>query len=296
MNIGIEVPQGWKGEYAGWEPAAAWRRTVELAAQAEHLGFESLWVADHFHTKPEARLEITFESFVVLAALAPETRRIRLGHLVACAGFRNPALVAKMAGTLDVICDGRYELGLGAGWKEDEWRAYGYGFPPLRERLEDLEDQLGLISLMLRQDVATYHGGRHSVDGAINVPRGLQSPRVPIIVGGNGRKFTRRLAIRHADEINLVELGLEALRIEMADIAGQCENAGRDPASLRISLFLDERDLLLEDHARQDLLAGYAASGLDRLITFPMMWDISLESLPRFAEDCLSAGIALTSA
>ncbi len=129
MQIGLMAPQGWKGDYDGWPPADAWARTVELATQAEELGFESLWVFDHFHTVPEPTDEITFESFSVLAALAMVTTRVRLGHMVVCTGFRNPALTAKLSSTLDVISGGRFELGIGAGWKEDEWLAYGYGFP-----------------------------------------------------------------------------------------------------------------------------------------------------------------------
>ena len=131
MQVGLMAPQGWKGEYDGWPPADAWARTVELARQAEELGFESLWVFDHFHTVPEPTDEITFESFSVLAALAMVTERVRLGHMVVCTGFRNPALTAKLSSTIDVISGGRFELGIGAGWKEDEWVAYGYGFPPL---------------------------------------------------------------------------------------------------------------------------------------------------------------------
>ena len=92
MQIGLMAPQGWKGEYDGWAPADAWSRTIELARQAESLGFESLWVFDHFHTVPEPTDEMTLESFTTLAALARETKRVRLGHMVICTGFRNPAL------------------------------------------------------------------------------------------------------------------------------------------------------------------------------------------------------------
>jgi alkanesulfonate monooxygenase SsuD/methylene tetrahydromethanopterin reductase-like flavin-dependent oxidoreductase (luciferase family) len=123
MQVGLMAPQGWKGEYDGWDSAEAWERTVELARQAEDLGFESLWVFDHFHTVPEPTDEITFESFTVLSALAMATRRVRLGHMVVCTGFRNPAHTAKLSSTLDVISGGRFELGIGAGWKKDEWLA-----------------------------------------------------------------------------------------------------------------------------------------------------------------------------
>jgi len=145
MKIGILVPQGWIGEYDGWEPRDAWRRSTEIARQADRLGFESIWLFDHFHTFHGSRDEITFESFTALSALTALTTRVRLGHVVICTGFRNPALVAKMISTMDTISGGRMELGIGAGWKEDEWRAYGYGFPSTKERLARLADDLGVI-------------------------------------------------------------------------------------------------------------------------------------------------------
>jgi alkanesulfonate monooxygenase SsuD/methylene tetrahydromethanopterin reductase-like flavin-dependent oxidoreductase (luciferase family) len=140
------IPQGWKYEYNGWDPAAAWARTMELARDAEASGFESEWVFDHFHTVPDVTDEITFESFTTLTAMACVTSRVRLGHMVVCNGFRNPALVAKLASTLDVASGGRFELGIGAGWKEDEWLAYGYGFPPTCDRLKALHDGLEVIT------------------------------------------------------------------------------------------------------------------------------------------------------
>ena len=161
MKIGAIVPQGWTGEYDGWDALDAWRRTTEVARQADRLGFESIWLFDHFHTVPRPTDEITFESFTSLAALAALTDRVRLGHIVTCTAFRNPALTAKMISTMDSISGGRMELGIGAGWKRDEWLAYGYGFPETRERLARLGDDLGVITAMLAGDKdqhATYDG------------------------------------------------------------------------------------------------------------------------------------------
>ena len=155
MQVGLLIPQGWKGEYDGWDPADAWARTVDLARHAEELGFESEWVFDHFTTVPEPTDEITFESFSTLSALAMVTERVRIGHMVVCTGFRNPALTAKLSSTIDVISGGRFELGIGAGWKEDEWLAYGYGFPPTNERLAQFGDHLEVISRMLAPGRAT---------------------------------------------------------------------------------------------------------------------------------------------
>ena len=226
MKIGAIVPQGWTGEYDGWDTRDAWRRTVEVAQQADRLGFESIWLYDHFHTVPRPTDEITFESFTTLSALAALTERVRLGHIVICTSFRNPALTAKMISTMDTISGGRMDLGIGAGWKRDEWLAYDYGFPETKERLAILADHLEVIDAMLRgdkHDHATYEGKHASVRNAINVPKPLQQPRVPIMVGGNGPNVTWRLAARHADELNVD--GMSSQR--------GCRGAPRDPGTLR---------------------------------------------------------------
>jgi F420-dependent oxidoreductase-like protein len=293
MQVGLMAPQGWKGEYDGWEAAAAWARTVELAEQAEDLGFESLWVFDHFHTVPKPTNEITFESFSVLAALAMATHRVRIGHMVVCTGFRNPALTAKLSSTLDVISGGRFELGIGAGWKEDEWRAYGYGFPPLAERMAAFGDHLEVITAMFAPGQATYEGRHATVRGAYNVPKGLQEPRIPIIVGGNGAKVTAGYAISYADELNFVFLEPDVIAQRMIDVRERCAAEGRDPATMRFSLY--ERDELMRDggQARVDRLARMAEIGLDRIVCFPTRWSPTAEAQAAFADDCRAAGLSL---
>ena len=251
MQVGLMAPQGWKGEYDGWDAADAWSRTIELARHAEDLGFEALWVFDHFHTVPQPTDEITFESFTVLAALAMATARVRLGHMVICTGFRNPALTAKMASTIDVISGGRFELGIGAGWKEEEWRAYGYGFPTIGERMGALGDSLEIIRAMLAPGRASYDGQYAHVRRAINVPKGIQQPRIPIIVGGNGERVTAGYAIRYADELNYVFLDAPDIAERMTSVRARCEAEGRDPAHAPILALYPRRG-----HAR----AGPGAS------------------------------------
>ena len=294
MDVGVMVPQGWKGEYDRWNAVDAWLNAVERARQAEALGFESLWVFDHFTTVPKPTDEITFESFTMLGAIAQATSRSRIGHMVVCTGFRNPALTAKMSSTLDVISNGRFELGIGAGWKEDEWIAYGYGFPPLRERLAVLGDHLEIIRRMLEPGHASYEGRYARVDGAINVPKGVQQPRVPIIVGGNGKNVTFRLAARYADELNLVFLDPADVGEHMTVARQRCEEEGRDPATLRISLYCRDGDVQPVGQERVDRLAAFAALGLDRLVAFPSRWGTSEDALARFAEDVHAAGLPLS--
>jgi F420-dependent oxidoreductase-like protein len=295
MKVGVIVPQGWQGEYDGWEPSRAWGRTVAVARQAEHLGFESIWLFDHFHTTPEPTDELTFEAFTSLSALAAMTRRVRLGHVVLCSGYRNPALVAKMAGTLDVISGGRFDLGLGAGWKRDEWLAYGYGFPSLRDRLAHLRDSLEVITRMLAPDTghATYDGVLASVADAINVPKGVQRPHVPVMVGGNGQNVTWRLAARFADELNLDGPSPEMVREWLPIVRSRCEEAGRDPATLALSVNVWSEDLEEGGPARVDRLAALGELGIDRVMGLLHGSATSEEALESLAEDAVAAGAVL---
>ncbi len=292
MDVGLMIPQGWKGEYDGWHAADAWRRTIELAEDAEARGFESEWLFDHFHTVPEPKDEITFESFTALAGLAMVTKRVRLGHMVICTGFRNPALTAKLASTLDVISNGRFELGIGAGWKEDEWRAYGYGFPTLRERVDALGDHLEVITRMLGPGRATYEGEHARVRGAINVPKGIQE-HIPVIVGGNGRNRIMRYAVRYADELNYVFLTPAEIAERRPEIERACEEFGRDPGTLRISVYIRDEDARDPGQRRIDVIGSYAEAGLDRIIGFPTRWNPTAEAQAAFAEDCAKAGVPL---
>lgn len=293
MKIGVIVPQGWTGEYNGWDAATAWARTRDIAWQAEALGFESIWLFDHFHTVPRPTEEITFESFTSLSALASETRRVRLGHVVLCAGYRNPALTAKMMSTLDVVSGGRMELGIGAGWKRDEWQAYGYGFPGAAQRLAILKDQLEIISAMFAPGRATYRGEHHHVDGAINVPKPLQQPRIPIMVGGNGQNVTWRLAARYADELNLDGLGPDDVSKAMPIIRSRCEEIGRDPASLSVSGHVWWESGDRPGQQRVDMLAAYRELGMSRIIGLVRSSAQSDEALPAWAEDARAAGCEL---
>ncbi len=292
MKVGLMVPQGWKGEYDGWDAARAWQRSVDLTVDAERLGFESLWVFDHFHTVPDPTDEITFESFTMLAALASHTSRVRLGHMVVCTAFRNPGLTAKLTSTLDVISGGRFELGIGAGWKRDEWLAYGYGFPSIGERMDVLGDHLEVITRMLGPGRATYEGRHAQVRGAVNVPKGIQA-HIPIIVGGNGPQRTAGYAIRYADELNYVFLPAAEVRVRMAEVRARCEQVGRDPSTLRFSLYVTDEDVQEVGQARVDVLGSYADIGLARIICFPGRWDPTVDGQAAFAEDCRAAGLEL---
>jgi len=293
MRVGVVLPQGWLEPFRGADAAAHWQRVVSASRSAERLGFESGWLYDHFHRWPRATAEAVFESFTGLAALAQVTERMRLGHLVLCAGFRNPALVAKMASTVDVISGGRFDLALGAGWYEEEWRAYGYEYPDRATRLATLADQLEVISQMLRPGEPRFIGRYARVDGAVNEPKPLQE-RLPIMVGGNGQNVTWRLAAKYADELNLDCLSAERTKAALPVIATRCEEIGRDPRSLRISVHVFMGSLGEARQQRVDELAAFAELGIARVMTGPPGLIESDDALDEFAEECLAAGAELS--
>ena len=293
MKAGVIIPQGWTGEYDGWDPRKAWERSAALAEEAEQLGFESIWAFDHFHTVPEPTDDLTFESFTFLTALAARTQRVRLGHIVLSNGFRNPALVAKMASTLDVISGGRFEIGIGAGWKKDEWLAYGYGFPETKERLDALGDSLAVLRAMLAPGRATYEGTHASVRDAINLPRGIQQPRIPIMVGGNGPERTWRMAARYADELNLDNMSVEDLKKNISVIHDRCAEIDRDPASLSISVHMWWQEASDPGAKRSERIAAYGELGVSRVQLLVRDAATDDGALEAFAEDCRTAGVQL---
>jgi alkanesulfonate monooxygenase SsuD/methylene tetrahydromethanopterin reductase-like flavin-dependent oxidoreductase (luciferase family) len=266
MKVGISLPQGCDREYLGMEPRKAWERTVEVASEAEELGFESLWLYDHMQVDPPLEEAPIFEPFVELSALAVTTSRARLGHLVLAAAYRPAGLTAKMITTLDVVSGGRVELGIGAGWKQDEWESYGYGFPAASERLAILADHLEIITRMLEPGPVTFEGKHASVHGALHEPVGLQHPRIPVLIGGNGPNVTWRLAARFADELNLDALPPEDVERALPIIRSRCEEIGRDPASLRVSVHIWGAADAPPGAARRDRLRAYADLGLSRAI------------------------------
>jgi F420-dependent oxidoreductase-like protein len=300
MKVGVIVPQGWTHEYDGWETVAAWARTVAVAQQADRLGFESIWIYDHFQTVPRPTDEMTFESFTSLAALAAVTERVRLGQIVICNGFRNPALTAKMASMVDTISGGRFDLGIGAGWKRDEWLAYGYGFPRTAERLAMLHDGLEVITRMLepgRTTHATFEGRHASVRDAINLPKPVQSTGMPIMVGGNGPEVTWRLAARYADELNLDGMSPDETRDALPIIASRCEEIGRDPDSLAVSVHIwrEQPAWNSAGDERQALLRAYADIGVSRVMGLLHASVETDEALELLADDARAAGLDLAS-
>jgi alkanesulfonate monooxygenase SsuD/methylene tetrahydromethanopterin reductase-like flavin-dependent oxidoreductase (luciferase family) len=293
VKVGITLPQGCDREFLGLDGRTAWARTVDAARQADALGFESLWLYDHFQVDPPLIDAPVFEPFVELTGIAAVTSRARLGHLVLAAAYRPAALTAKMISTLDVIAGGRAELGIGAGWKEDEWRAYGYGFPDAPERLKILADHLEVMSRMMAPGHATWNGAHASVVDAIHEPKSA-GDRIPVLIGGNGPTVTWRLAARFADELNLDALLPDEVERAMPVIASRCEEIGRDPATLRVSVHVWGRPDAPAGVPRRERLRAFRDAGVARVMLqgFGAVSDPAL--LERIADDCAAVGLLET--
>jgi F420-dependent oxidoreductase-like protein len=280
VRFGLFVPQGWRMDLAGIEPDQHWGVMAGLAERAEMTRlWESIWVYDHFHTVPIPSQEATHESWTLMAALAAVTSRIRLGQMCTCMTYRNPAYLAKVAATVDIISEGRLEMGIGAGWYEHEWRAYGYGFPSAGDRLGALEEGVQIFRDMWTKGSATLDGKHYQVDGAICAPRPLQGTTqpgsalngIPVWIAGGGEKKTLRIAAQYADYTNFVAGEFEH---KSAILAGHCADVGRDFGQITRSTNIDvvigdtEKDVKdrlawLRDHY---LKAGVSAAIVDQQI------------------------------
>ncbi|WP_350348820.1 LLM class F420-dependent oxidoreductase [Agromyces sp. G08B096] len=234
MRFGMFVPQGWRHDLVGIEPARHWSTMREIAerADAPDSPWESIWVYDHFHTVPvPSTTEATHEAWSLMSAFAASTTRVRLGQMCTCMGYRNPAYLAKVAATADVVSGGRVEMGIGAGWYEHEWRAFGYGFPDAPERLRMLREGAEIMHQAWTTGTATFHGEHYDVDGAIFQPMPLQEGGIPMWIAGGGEKVTLKIAAQYASYTNFFG-SLEEFTRKSEILRGHTERAGRDFASI----------------------------------------------------------------
>ena len=312
MIFGTFVPQGWKMELAGIEGAEAkWAATVEVAVEAERLGYDSVWVYDHFHNVPVPAHETMFECWTTLAAISQRTSRVRLGQMVSCAGYRNPALVAKITSTIDVISGGRLDWGIGAGWYDGEYRAYGYDYPSNAERIRILRETVEIVTSMWTRPDTTYEGRHFTISGAQCDPKPLQSPHPPIWIGGGGEQLTLRVVARHATHANFGG-NLEEWTHKRDVLWRHCDEVGRDRDEITLTwspeLFVRSTTAEIGDETRSfrgepfeswsagnlvgtpeqvcDRLDAYRAAGLGGVV--PWIADFpTLETLTLFGEQVI---------
>ena len=234
MRFGTFIPQGWRFDLAGIAPADHWRVMRDLAQRADAGPWESLWVYDHFHTTPVPSDEATHEAWTLMAAFAAATDRIRLGQMCTCIGYRNPAYLAKVAATVDIVSGGRLEMGVGGGWYEHEWRAYGYGFPSIGDRLGALDEGVRIMAQAWQSGRATLDGRYFQVDGAIVQPQPLQPGGIPMWIAGGGERKTLRTVAKYADYANWSSRPEEFSR-KRGILEEHCAAVGRDPAEIVLS-------------------------------------------------------------
>ncbi len=227
MRFGIFVPQGWRLDLVGIEPKDQWATMLDLARHVEAGPWESLWVYDHFHTVPVPTDEATHEAWSLMAAFAASTQRVRLGQMCTCIGYRNPMYLAKVAATCDAISGGRVEMGIGGGWYEHEWRAYGYGFPGAGERLGMLDEGVQIMRQAWTDGKATLHGKHFDVDGAICRPLPLQEGGIPLWIAGGGEKKTLRTAAKYASYTNF-DGTPDTFKHKSEVLEQHCRDVGRD--------------------------------------------------------------------
>ncbi len=230
-RFGVFVPQGWRRDLVEIPVDQQWGTMLGVTRRIEAAGFDSAWVYDHFHTMPLPTQESTFECWTLMAALAVTTERLRLGQMCTCFSYREPSYLAKVAASVDVISGGRLDLGIGAGWYEHEYLAYGYPFPKGSVRVAQLAEAVQVIKAMWTQDEAHFEGKHYRVSGAINKPRPLQDPHPPLWIAGGGEQKTLRVVAQHADFANFAgDAELFARKSKILD--QHCEAVGRDPASI----------------------------------------------------------------
>lgn len=262
-------------------PMQPYSDALELAKHVEATGWDGFWYADHFMPNAEDASGPHHEVWTILTAIGVQVPRIRIGTPVAGNTYRHPAVLAKMAATLDQVTDGRVVLGLGAGWQENEHKAYGIPFYTVSERLRRLDEACQIIQGLLREERTSFAGEFYQLDDAPLAPKPVQ---LPLLVGGGGEKVTLRIVAQHADEWN-VWGDVDTLRHKIQILEKHCADVGRDPSQIQRSavamLFLNDdpefcaklrqsggasRMIIGNVEEVREILRGYAALGVDELI------------------------------
>jgi F420-dependent oxidoreductase-like protein len=309
VKFSLGIPQGFTGELAGrHDPAETFEALVNVAKAADRAGYHSVYVADHLVTVPPSQ-SMLFECWTTIAALLRETERIRVGQLVTCNDYRHPGLQAKMASTVDTIGKGRFTFGIGAGWYEPDYFSYGFEFQDNPTRLRKLEEAVQIILSMWTETETTFKGEHYQVAGAINQPKGVQEPHIPMMIAGGGEKMTLKLVAQYADLCNLLGAPAEVAR-KLDILEKHCETVGRDYDDIQRTVLMyssmgatdqEARDRLpqwipavfpgeLADYGLvgtidtiRERIAAYEEIGVDELIvSFPD--SIDLIAIDAFAE------------
>jgi F420-dependent oxidoreductase-like protein len=225
VRFGVFVPQGWKMDLVEIaDPVEQYAAMTAVARVADAGPWDSIWVYDHFHTVPQPTDNAVFECWTATATLARDTSRVNIGQMVGCNGYRQPALYAKIASTVDVAANGRLYAGLGAGWYEHEWKAYGYEWTGVPERMAAFREAVEIVHRMWTEDRPVFEGKHYRIDGPINQPRRKPS----FWLGGGGEKVTLKLVALFGDACNVGGGDPEVVRHKLGVLRGHCDRLGRD--------------------------------------------------------------------
>ena len=284
IKFGLTLPQGWRHDLADKPPIQQFEYSKNMALAADKLRFDSVYAYDHFipHYNYEKH-KTFFECFTLISAIASITKNVKIGQIVTCNSYRNPGLLAKMVATLDAITNGRAELGIGAGWYEEEYLAYGYDFPANKIRIEQLDESISIIKQMWKRKYATCLGKHYSVRKAVCNPKPIQKPHPVIMVGGSGEKYLLKVVAKHADRYNLYFGTPEEMTRKINIIKQYCTAVGRKSSQIEYSVVLpclireDQKTVQKElqkrkkkgqttEQFRQALAGGYAIGTPDEIV------------------------------
>ena len=233
IKFGLAIPQGWRGGDLPLEeennPINQYEFSKSIATIADNLNFDSIYAYDHLipHYKDDMEKNI-FECFTLLSALAVITEKVKIGQIVVCSSYRNPSLLAKMLSTLDIISNGRVELGIGAGWYEQEYLAYGYDFSSNITRIMQLDESIKIIKAMWIEKYASFQGKYYKIKDAICNPKPIQKPHPLIMVGGSGEKYLLKVVAKHADRYNLFFGSPNEMKRKISILKEYCNTIGRN--------------------------------------------------------------------
>ena len=258
-RLGLQIPNF---TFPGVADADLFETIAGIAITADNHGFDSLWVMDHLYQIEVVgpREHPMLEAYTLLGALAARTSEIALGTMVTGVTYRNPALLAKIVTTLDIISSGRAILGIGAAWNDDEHAGYGYDFPTAKERLDRLEEALQIIPAMFTEPTASFQGTHYRVQDVLNNPKPIRG-RIPVLIGGGGEKRTLRLVAQYGDACNLFG-GPDDVRHKLEVLERHCADVGRDPAEITKTVLLTVGDPM----KAADKIPAYLAVGVDGVV------------------------------
>jgi F420-dependent oxidoreductase-like protein len=239
LKFGLTLPQGWRHDLVDKPPIKQFEYSKNIAMAADKLRYDSVYAYDHFipHYAYEKH-KTFFECFTLISAIASVTKNVKIGQVVTCNSYRNPGLIAKMVATLDAITNGRAELGIGAGWYEEEYVAYGYDFPTNKIRIEQLDESISIIKQMWEKKYATFLGKHYSIKKAVSNPKPVQKPHPLIMVGGSGEKCLLKVVAKHADRYNLYFGTPAEMTRKIAVIKEHCAAVGRKFSEIEYSVVL----------------------------------------------------------